>query len=421
MILRSDPRGSILRRRADAFVDMEAWHRTAAELRRDAPILRVDREGWLSFWALTKHADVAEVSRRSDVFLNTGLSAPGPRRRLALLQAAGLSPPRSLVHLHGARHEAHRALVAEWFRPTAVRARAPEILRIASEAVARLDDLDGRCDLARDVIRPFTLRVLLSVFGAPKIDERLLGELTDALFGAGDDGAGAIDRGGEPTQHAIQAFRRTFDELVADRRANPRSDLATVIALGEGHDGSIGEEERFWLYVNIATAGHDTASYALAGGILELLRHPDQLGLMLASPPVSLEAASAEMIRWASPVRCFFRFASEDTSIGGVAIGRGDAVLTSYPSANRDEAVFERATEFDVRRSDAAKHLGFGLGVHHCLGAAVARLEVRALLEALFSRLATIELTGEPAWSRSHFVSGVKGLPVRYTLRRATS
>jgi hypothetical protein len=123
------------------------------------------------------------------------------------------------------------------------------------------------------------------------------------------------------------------------------------------------------------------------------------------------------MIRWTSPVRSFFRWTQEDTSIGGVPIAAGDVVLTSYPSANRDDAVFADPDRFDITRTDASKLLSFGLGMHYCLGAQVARREVRTLLEKVLERVDTMELAGEPQWTGAHFVSGVKHLPVRYTLR----
>jgi cytochrome P450 len=178
----------------------------------------------------------------------------------------------------------------------------------------------------------------------------------------------------------------------------------------------MGDRERLWYYIIVATAGHDTTSFAFSGGMEQLLRHPDQLRALQADPSLSMNAAE-EMIRWTSPVRSFFRWTMEDTEIGGVPIAEGDVVLTSYPSANRDETVFVDPDRFDITRPDAGKLLSFGLGMHYCLGAQVARREVRTLLEKVLARVDTIELAGEPEWTGAHFVSGVKHLPVRYTLR----
>jgi cytochrome P450 len=148
----------------------------------------------------------------------------------------------------------------------------------------------------------------------------------------------------------------------------------------------------------------------------QLLRHQDQLRDLQADPDLAANAAE-EMIRWTSPVRSFFRWAQEDVELGGQRIAKGDVVLTAYPSANRDEDVFEDPMAFDIRRPDADKLLSFGLGMHYCLGSQVARREVRTLLMKVLERVDTIDLDGEPQWTGAHFVSGVKHLPVRYTLR----
>jgi cytochrome P450 len=178
----------------------------------------------------------------------------------------------------------------------------------------------------------------------------------------------------------------------------------------------MGERERLWYYIIVATAGHDTTSFSFSGGMEQLLRHPDQLRLLQEDPSLAANAAE-EMIRWTSPVRSFFRWTQEDTRIGDTQIAEGDVVLTSYPSANRDEDVFVDPDRFDITRPDASKLLSFGLGMHYCLGAQVARREVRTLLAKVLETVDTIELAGEPQWSGAHFVSGVKHLPVRYTLR----
>jgi cytochrome P450 len=153
----------------------------------------------------------------------------------------------------------------------------------------------------------------------------------------------------------------------------------------------------------------------MSGGLEQLLGNPDQMQALRDDPELSLNATE-EVIRWTSPVRSFFRWTQEDTELSGVKIPKGDAVLTSYPSANRDEDVFEDSMRFDIRRPDADKMLSFGLGMHYCLGAQVARREVRTMLMKVLERTRSIELAGEPEWSATHFVSGVKHLPIRYEL-----
>ena len=412
----TDPRGLVFIT-PEAFADMEQWHATAAELRRESPVLRVEAEGWPAFWAITRHADVFEVSRRSDVFWNTEKSAPGPDFQYDMLQALGIDLPRTLVHLHGTVHQQYRQVTNDWFKPAAVKGLQPAIDAIADEFADRLIELGGRCDFAADLAVPFTLRVIMSIFGVPQRDEQLMLELTQGLFGAADpEYLGGFDDPIQLVTDTIGKFETYFDELTAERRAHRTDDLATVIANGQVDGHPMGDIERLWYYIIVATAGHDTTSFALSGGLEQLLRHPDQLRGLQGDPALAGRAAE-EMIRWTSPVRSFFRWAQEDFELGGVTIPKGDVVLTSYPSANRDEAVFEDSMRFDIGRPDADKLLSFGLGVHYCLGSQVARREVRTLLQKVLERVDTIELAGEPQWSGAHFVSGVKHLPISYTLR----
>ena len=415
--LHSDPRGAIFIDPV-AFTDMTRWHEVAQELRRESPVLRVEAEGWTPFWAITKYADVQEVSRRNELFWNTPCSAPGPDLQYDLLQAAGLELPRTLVHLHGVEHDEYRAVTNDWFKPAAVKGLQPAIDEIADEYVAKLEEFGGECDLAQDLAVPFTIRVIMSIFGVPQSDERLMMELTQGMFGAADpEYIGAFTSPVQLIQDTITKFQHYFDDVTADRRAHPTDDLATVIANGQVHGCPMGETERLWYYIIVATAGHDTTSFAMSGGIAELLRHPDQVAALLADPAGLAHNAADEMIRWTSPVRSFFRWTQADTELRGVPIAVGDVVLTSYPSANRDADVFEGAMEFDIERGDAFKLLSFGLGMHFCLGSQVARREVRTMVRKLFERVDSIELAEAPEWSMAHFVSGVKHLPVRYSLK----
>ena len=411
----TDPRGDVFIT-PEAFADMDEWHRVVAELRRDAPVVRVEKDGWTPFWAITRHADVFEVSRRSDLYWNTEYSAPGPDITYQMLQALGFELPRTLVHLHGAVHDKYRKVTNDWFKPAAVKQLQPMIDRIADEYVDKLVELGGECDFAQDLAVPFTIHVIMSIYGVPESDEQLMLELTQGLFGAGDpEYLGDFSDPAALVMQTIGKFQDYFDALTEDRRKNPTGDLATVLANGTVDGAPLGETELLWYYIIVATAGHDTTSFALSGGLEQLLRHPDQLQALRDDPELALNATE-EIIRWTSPVRSFLRWTQEDTELSGVRIPKGDAVLTSYPSANRDEDVFVDPMRFDIRRPDADKMLSFGLGMHYCLGAQVARREVRTLLMKVLERTRSIELAGEPEWSATHFVSGVKHLPIRYEL-----
>ena len=412
-----DPRGAIFITHDD-FADMDAWHAEVAEIRKDSPAIWVEVEGWEPFWAVTRHRDVTEISRRSDIFINTTHSAPAPNIQYEVLDLLGIDYPSTLVHLHGAQHDKARAVTNEWFKPAAVKGLQPAIDQIAEEFADRLVDLGGRCDFATDIAVPYTIRVIMSIFGVPVEDERLMLELTQGLFGAGDpEYMGDFTSPAELAGSILQKFTEYFDAVTADRRAHPTDDLATVIANGTIDGEYLEDAIRFWYFVIVATAGHDTTSFGLSGGVELALRNQDQLAELKTDRSL-INPAVDEMLRMTSPVRSFFRYAEEDAVLAdGLRFAKGDAVLTSYPSANRDEAIFTDPMAFDIHRTNLHQILTFGMGVHHCLGAQVARREIRTMLDKILDRVESIELDGEPEWTRSHFVSGVKHLPVSYTLR----
>ena len=411
----NDPRGRIFIN-ASAYTDPPSWHAVAAELRRDAPVVRVEAEGYSPFYAVTRHADVFEISRHHELWHNTRTSVLGPDLNFLFLHSLGIEPT-TLIHMDGDEHRDHRHVTNDWFKPAAVKGRQESIEAIADEFVDKLAGLGGRCDFAQDIAVPYTLRVIMSIFGIPQSDERTMLELTQGLFGAADpEYLGDITDPLEMLTSSIARFDDYFEALAAERRAHPTDDLATVIANGQIAGCPMGRHETLWYYIIVATAGHDTTSFALSGGLEALLRHPDQWAALAADPDLAANATE-EMIRWTSPVRHFLRYAQADTEVHGVPIAAGERVLLSYWSANRDDEVFADPMRFDITRPDAKDLISFGLGVHYCLGSQFARREVRTMLQHLARRVKTIELDGDPEWSLAHFVGGVKHLPVRYTMR----
>ena len=397
--------------------DMDAWHEQVAEIRRSTPVLRVDDHGYTPFWVLTKHADVFAVSRDDGHWKNTSSSVLGPDFATAEMLASGFVP-RSLVQLDDHEHTAHRQVTNDWFKPAAVKHRQPRIDEIADRFIDRMRELGGECDFAADIAQPYTLHVIMDIYGVPESDEPLMMDLTQGIFGANDPEF--LGDASDPQQRVMQSvmtFIQYFNGITADRQACPADDLATVIANGEVDGCPMGDAERLWYYIIVATAGHDTTSFALAGGLEALLRDPAQLDALRAGGDDAVVRAADEFIRWTTPVRHFLRYATEPTTIGGVDIPAGGRVLLSYPSANRDEDVFAEPMRFDVTRPDADKLLSFGVGTHFCLGAQFARREIRTFLSRLVDQVAEIEVTGPAQWSESHFVSGVKHLPIRYRFR----
>ena len=410
-----DPRAAIFLDPRTA-TDAVRWHEVAAELRRNDPVFRVEHEGVTPFYAITRHEDVFEISRRSDLWHNTRHSVLMPDLQQQLLDGMGFTP-HTLVHMDGHEHTEHRKVTNDWFKPAAVKGRQEAIEAIADSYVEKLADLGGECDFAQDIAVPFTLHVIMDIFGVPAEDEARMLELTQGMFGAADpEYMGDMSDPFATIVSTIEDFQAYFNALSEDRRAHPTGDLATVIANGQVDGCPLGETAELWYYIIVATAGHDTTSYGLSGGLAELLRHPDQVQALRDDPGLAHNAAE-EAIRWTSPVRTFLRYAQQDTEVRGVPIAEGERVLLSYPAANRDEDVFERAGEFDITRPDADKLISFGVGAHYCLGSQFARREIRTMLPKVIDALDTIELAGEPEFAEANFVGGVKHLPIRYTLR----
>jgi cytochrome P450 len=397
------------------LADMAEWHRQVAAVRQQEPVLPVAVEGFEKFWVLTRHEDVFAVERDSDRWLNTTRVVLGPDFEYERMLASGMEP-RSLVHLDGKIHNDVRHVVNDWFKPAAVKRRQPRIDELADLFVERMRAKGGSCDFATEIAVPYTLRVIMDIYGVPEDDEALMLELTQGLFGAADPEFGALDDPGAAVLEAIMKFVNYFNDMTTDRRACPSDDLATVIANGEIDGCPMGDIERLWLYIIVATAGHDTTSYGLAGGMEALVAHPGEMAKLRNQPDLIVNATD-EIIRWTSPVRHFIRYAQEDAEIRGVKIAAGDRVYLSYPSANRDEETFRDPMTFDVSRPDADKLLSFGVGAHFCLGAQFARREIRTMIGKLSQELAHVELAGEPKWSEGGLVSGVKHLPISYEWR----
>lgn len=400
-----------------AWADMDRWHREVEALRVGAGSVFVDEPGYLAYVVLLRHADVMAVSRDDGSWHNTVRSVLGTDVEWDEMLASGMPAPHSLVHLDGHAHRVHRDVTRDWFKPASVGKRQARIDELAQHFVDRMKELGGECDFAQDIAKPYTLRVIMDIYGVPPEDEPLMMELTQGIFGAADP-----EYVGDPVESRAMALAsmmksvQYFNDLTDDRRACPRDDLASTIANGLIDGQPMGDMERIWYYIIVATAGHDTTSYALAGGLEALVKAPDQLRTLREDPDLFNNAAD-ECIRWTSPVRHFMRYASAATEVAGHRIPSGGRVLLSYPSANRDETVFSDGMKFEVSRANADKHLGFGIGAHFCLGASFARREIRTFLALMLDQIDDIELAGSPSWSESHFVSGVKHLPIRYRVR----
>jgi cytochrome P450 len=398
-----------------AYADDAIFHDACRVLRHSAPIHRVEHPDFAPFWVLTKHADVLEAELHPNEFRN----APRPvlqNHEADRRQAEQGELLRTLIHMDAPDHRVYRAITADWFLPSRLSRLEARLQELARQSVAKMVELDGRCDFARDIAMPYPLQVILSILGLPESDYPRMLSLTQELFGAADpDLARGEEQSMEALIEVINDFFVYFSALTEQRRAEPTDDLASVIANARIDGELLQAMETISYYVIVATAGHDTTASAMAGGVLALVESPSELARLQQDPSL-IPTAVDEIIRWVTPVKHFMRNVVEPYTIRGHRFEPGDTVLLSYPSANRDEDVFPDPFRFDVGRTPN-KHLAFGFGVHFCLGAMLARMEIKALLTELLPRLRSIELTAEPKLMKTLFVGGVKSMPIRYALR----
>jgi cytochrome P450 len=392
------------------------------QLRRHDPVHWCEPEGYRPFWAVTRHEDVKAISTHPERYSSEPrlALAPTASEQMAIEMfpdSAGRSgvPLRMLVNMDPPDHRTYRHLAGPYFRP--------QILKNLEERVGEITDLlldrwagqGVELDFVADFASWHPLKMICEIIGVASQDEGVILRLTNELFGIFDPD---FARGSPDDQTAalglITELFGYFWDLVQDRRANPREDLASVLSHATVDGEELPPVELLSYFVLVATAGHDTTRNAISSGLRALVEHPDQLALLRQQPELAPRAAD-EIVRWASPVIHFIRTAVEDCELRGKRIAAGDALCLFYPSANRDEEVFEDPFAFRVDR-DPNPHVGFGIGEHYCLGASLARMEIRVLLEHLVPRLASVELVGEPELTHAHFVGGHKHLPIRWTL-----
>ena len=401
------------------YVSEQRYHELFADLRRSDPLARAAPDGFRPFWVVSKHADVQAIELQADRFINaprTFLISSEDEARLYAAQQAGLtSMGRSVAQIDGLEHRQLRKITQLWFAPSNVNKLREQIRAVAAESVDSMALHGGNCDFVRDVALLYPLRVIMLILGLPRDDERFLLRLTQEMFASSDVDTEA-EAGVQGMIDASRAIQSYFEAVTADRRRNPRDDVASVIANAVMDGKPLSDLDAAGYYATIITAGHDTTSSTSSGALLALIRHPAELG-KLQSGAVPVQQGVDEFLRWTTPIKHFFRTATEDCDLRGQRIGKGDSLMLCYPSANRDEEVFADPFQFRVDRA-ANAHLAFGYGPHVCLGQHLAKLEIRILYEELLARLESVSLAGDPALTESNFVQGLKQLPIRYTLRR---
>lgn len=405
-----------------AYADPQRIDAAFATLRVEAPFAQAQPDGFSKFWVASRHADILEIERQPQVFANgAGPTNLIPRESHDFV--VGLTGEqnliRSLVTLDGDEHKSLRALLFPAMTPRAVRDYEQLIRGIAEQYVEDMIERGPECDFARETAFHYPLRVIMTLLGIPPEDEAHLLRLTQQMFGNADpdlNRAGAELTRAEITASLIQVMadlEEYFDDVTRRYRAEPTHAINSVIANAKLNGQYLNRRQLMGYFIIAATAGHDTTANTTASAMWALAERPN-LFARLKSDPNALPAFVEESIRWATPVKTFMRTAIANGEIRGQVVNKGDWVLLSYHSANRDEEVFDDPFEFRIDRNPN-RQIAFGSGPHVCLGQHLARLELRAFWECLLARLDSIELAGKPALMHSNFVVGPKSVPIRFT------
>ncbi len=391
------------------------------QLRDHDPVHWVETLDRRPFWAITRHADIAAISRDPRRFLNA------PRLTVGSDQGADL-PVRMLLNMDPPEHHAYRSVLNKRFTPRALRGLASQVDSIVKSLVDSIahDGERGEIDFVESVSARLPIWVIAEMLGVPRSDWKMLFDWTNRTVGAGDAEFQSGGMSGVDTMnHAANEMFGYFAQMAEDRRKRPTDDLASALTHAAIDGAGLPEYELLSYFFLLVVAGNETTRNATSGGLLALIENPNELervrrDLSLLDPMVE------EILRWTSPVVHFCRTASEDAELHGNKVRAGDSLCLFYPSANRDERTFEHADAFQIDRRPN-RHIAFGVGEHFCLGAHVARLELRVVFRHLVERLEFIELAGEVERLRSSVIGGIKHMPIRYQLapvagvsRRAT-
>lgn len=382
-------------------------------LRENDPVTYVEHPDYLPFWSLSKYEDIKSIGSANDQFLSAPRTVLMPKEVEDMWEANlgtrnGLE---TLIHMDRPKHLKIRKVTREWFLPRNINSLDEQIQALAKEFVDKMEDMGGECDFVKDIALQYPLRVIMKILGVPKEDEQMMLKLTQELFGANDP---EQQRGTtlEDSLGVVTDFFNYFNVIIEDRKKNPTGDLASVIANAMVDEKPMDNFDQISYFIIAATAGHDTTSATVGGGMKALIEHPEQFKNWQNNRELDTNA-SKELLRWVSPVRHMVRTATEDTELRGKKIKAGDNIALWFPAANRDSSVIANPNQLDLER-DAKLNLAFGYGSHMCLGQHLATLEISRFFGELLPRLKNIEFAGDSEWVKAIFVGGLKSLPVKY-------
>ena len=415
---------------ADAYAERGYPWQDWALLRREAPVYWYERPGVRPFWAITKHNDIQRISRDPQTFssaVNLFVFQGDPDREHNHDDHSDREDDEAnrllMINMDPPEHGQYRGLVNRRFSPRGMRILEDRIEEIAADVVERaaarlVDDVvgRGRIDFVTDIAAQLPLAAIGELLGVPRErwDDMFL--WSNQVIGAGDPEYQDGRPPGEAAAEANQNLVEYFAMLAEQKRQAPGDDLMSTLVQAELNGEPLSAADLIGYGFLLIIAGNETTRNATSGGMLTLLEHPDQLQRLRENPQL-LNSAVEEILRWTSPVTHMARRAMCDTEVGGQPIAQGEIVAMWYPSANRDEEVFDQPDVFDIAR-DPNDHLAFGgFGEHYCLGANLARLELRAIFRQILARMDAIELDSDVERLRSGIVGGIKHLPITFRPR----
>lgn len=392
-------------------------HETFRLLREHAPVYRYDWPLGESYWCITKYADIVRVSRDHELF-----SSEVGGANLEDLDEEQLRIRQSMLETDPPQHTRQRALVNRDFTPRALNPYEPFLRDLARGFINDAREHE-EFDFVTLLAKPFPINVLVRLLGAPPADTNHLIELSDRLIGNTDpELADVLLDSPESEEYRLLPFRSPAalelfqygHDLAGKRRQEAQDDIVSKLVHSEIDGDRLSEREFDTMFLLLVVAGNETTRAAIAHAMHALIERPDVLR-ELQDDPSLIKTATDEILRWGSPVLHFRRTATQDTEIRGQRIAAGDKVVLWYVSGNRDEERFPDPFTFDIRRKPN-DHLAFGRGgPHFCLGANLARLEIRIMLEELLPLIRSAELNGVPERMRSNFTNAYKRLPVCMT------
>jgi len=374
-------------------------------LREHAPVYW-DETADGGLWGVARYDDIMEVSRQPELFCSSKSSRP---------ERDSWIP--SMINLDDPGHKRRRNLVNRGFTPRRVAAHEPSLRKLTNELLDAVSPR-GECDFVTEVAQWIPMAVIGDMLGMPRENHAELLRWSDELLGGGEVAEITDENERRARQAGVALEYLSFARsVIAERRARPTEDLMSILVHAEIEGDRLSDEEILQESLLILIGGDETTRHVMTGGLLELIRNPDEKRKLAADPKRHILSAVEEMLRWVSPIQNMNRTAVRDNVLRGQQIRVGDRLLLLYPSGNRDTSEFSEPERFDVTR-DPNRHVAFGgFGTHHCLGATLARLELKVLFEELLRRFPDIELaTSDPLPVRpSNFIVGLEKMPVRFT------